>query len=238
MSQEPITKIPGSTYSLKFGIEGKYYALYLCRGSQPFRTKQLNILRGTSLKDLPEEIENGIRFLLDSEQIFLSQIIVKRVMNDLLEQIPKESSQTFAKETSIKSYVQPTITVQELISKSDERAEQKSVLEFTQSEKIKYDATAEDIGRIVLKEPKPLHKKGTTAEIPQTKPQSVSKTDYVSLEQKVNTLSNEIVSLHTQIDKNNQEITDLKMEITSIKKETDIIKDLSSKKSELEKNSQ
>ena len=51
----------------------------------------------------------------------------------------------------------------------------------------------------------------------------------------MNTLSNEIESLHTQIDKNNQEITDLKMEITSIKKETDIIKDLSSKKSELEK---
>ena len=44
MSEEAIAKIPGTTYSLKFGYEGKYYAVFLCRGSSPFKTRQLWII--------------------------------------------------------------------------------------------------------------------------------------------------------------------------------------------------
>ena len=90
MSEEALVKIPGTTFSLKFGLKGKYYAVYLVQGKHAVSSKKTSILKGTTLKELPEEIEKGMRFLMDSEEVYISPVIVDRVVNDLLEQIPKD----------------------------------------------------------------------------------------------------------------------------------------------------
>ena len=85
-----LIKIPGTTYYLQFGIEGKYYAVFLIQGRQPIQSTKLNILRGTSLHDLPAEVENGLRTMLEAEEVYISPMVVDRVVNDMLEQVPQE----------------------------------------------------------------------------------------------------------------------------------------------------
>ncbi len=227
---EALVKIPGTTYSLKFGLEGKYYAVYLVQSGHAISSKKTNILQGTTLQDLPEELEKGMRFLLDAEEVYISPVIVNRVVYDLLEQIPKDG-QIFVKETSIKPEIESSVHVLDLIEKSDHRAEKKSVVEYTPREKPKYDATAFDIGKKDLKTPKPLPKKSPTIETIEDhpKPAISAKDDYLALEEKLNSVTNELKSLQETIDQNKKEITNLKKQITTLKKNTKEIKELTTK---------
>lgn len=240
MSEEITAQIPGTTYSIKFGFEGKYYALFLCRGFKEFKTMKLNILRGTSLHELPEEVENGLKNLLVSEEVFLSPVIVKNVTNNLLEQLP-ENGQIKADDAKQKQFVKTDISVSSLISKSDERAGKKSIIEHAPRDKPKFDATADSLGRIDLKKPKqlpekiikrevtpveehkPIKKSEEKTPMPVMKPMEITsevkKEDYNHLDDKVTTLSNEVQSLHKILDKNNQDIEFLKEQIDTIKQE-------------------
>jgi hypothetical protein len=237
LSKEIIAQIPGTTYKIKFGTEGKYYALFLCRGSQEFRTHKLKIVKGMSLHDLPEEVENGLKDLLDSEEVYLSPVIVKKVTNNLLDQIP-ESGQIKTPEITQKQFVKTEISVTDLISKSDDRAGKKSIIEHAPREKPKFDASADSIGQIKLKQPKPLPEKMIKKEekpIVEHKPVEkpiaaekkpvetiieTKKEDYTQLEEKVSTLSNEVQSLHEIIDKSTEDIEVLKQKVDSIEQET------------------
>ncbi|NHJ87944.1 MAG: hypothetical protein FK734_20945 [Asgard group archaeon] len=220
---EAITKIPGTTYSLKFGVEGKYYSVFLCRGNHPFKSKPLSIMKGTTLRDLPEELEKGLQYLLDSEQLYLSPIIIDRVVNDLLDRIP-DDGQVFVKETSKPIIEEPTVHVSEMISKSEQRAEKKSIIEHTPSEKSKFDASAMDIGKIQLRTPRPLPQKEVTSisepiiesqKTPYTTPTS-QKDSYQELEEKVSSLTSEVKSLHEIIESNKKAISNLKGQITKL----------------------
>lgn len=224
---EAIVKIPGTTFSLKFGLEGKYYAVYLVQSGHAISSKKTSILKGTTLRDLPEEVEKGMRFLLDSEEVYISPVIVNRVVHDLLEQIPKDG-QVFVKETSVKPEIETSVRVLDLIEKSDHRSESKSVVEFTPGEKPKYDATAFDIGKKELKFPKPLPKRNVTADTEQDypKPAISAKDDFLALEEKLNSLTNELKSLQETISKNKKEISNLKKQVTTLKKNTKEIKEL------------
>ncbi|HUT81809.1 MAG TPA: hypothetical protein VMZ29_11455 [Candidatus Bathyarchaeia archaeon] len=233
MSEEALAKIPGTTFSLKFGEEGKYYAVHLCRGTQPFLSKQLSILKGTTLSDLPEEVENGLRYLLTKEDIYLSPVIINRVVTELIEQIPKDG-QVFVKETEEKHYVTPTVSVQEMIAQKEEHAGKKSMIEYTPGEKPRYDATSETIGKIHLREPRLLPSRDMSLDITPTSPASSTKDDYLALEEKVNSLHNEIQTMQEIIDSNNKEIASLKKQITSLKKETKELKVKSINKSDEE----
>ncbi len=227
MSEEALAKIPGTTFSLKFGTEGKYYAVHLCRGSQPFLTKQLSILKGTDLTDLPQELESGLRYVLSKEEIYLSPIIVNRVVNDLLVQIPKDG-QVLEKEIEEKQFVTPTVSVQELISQKDFHAGKKSMIEYTPGEKPKYDATAESIGKIQLRVPKPLPNREESSSVSQPPaPIGHKDEDYLALEEKVVSLQNELHKMQEIIDNNNKEIASLKKQLTSLKKETKELKSIS-----------
>ncbi|NPE07000.1 MAG: hypothetical protein GNW80_01855 [Asgard group archaeon] len=221
MSEEALVKIPGTTFSLKFGLEGKYYAVYLVQGKHAVSSKKTSILQGTTLKDLPEEIGKGMRFLMDSEEVYISPVIVDRVVNDLLEQIPKDG-QVFIKETTVKPDIETSVSVLDMIEKSDHRAGKKSIMEYTPSEKPKYDATASDIGRKSLKTPKPLPKRSATVEHESDypKPAISAKDDYLALEEKLTLLTNEVKSLQETIDNNKKAITSMKKQITTLKKST------------------
>ncbi|MBN1328906.1 MAG: hypothetical protein JXA54_05480 [Candidatus Heimdallarchaeota archaeon] len=224
MSEEALAKIPGTTFSLKFGVEGKYYAVHLCRGSQPFLSKQLSILKGTTLSELPEELENGLRYMLTKEEIYLSPVIINRVVNDLLEQIPKDG-QVFMKETEERHYLTPTVSVQEIIAQKEEHAGKKSMIEYTPGVKPKYDATAENIGKIQLREPRPLPRRDIATDItPTTSLPAINKDDYIALEEKVKSLQNEIQSMQEKIQIDTKEIASLKKQITSLKKENKELK--------------
>jgi len=226
LSEEAITKIPGTTFSLKFGIEGKYYSVYLCRGSTPFRTKELSILRGTSLDDLHEEVENSLRYLLDSEEVFLSPVIVDRVVNDLMDQIPKDG-QVSAEETAPKAYVATPVGVAEIISKKEAHAGKKSVIEYTPGEKPKFDATADSIGKIPLKAPKALPRK----DIVSTSTSVISpRDDYMSLDEKITALTNELQSTQEMVAKTNDDLKKLKKQVTTLKKTTKELKVQASEK--------
>ncbi|NHJ31933.1 MAG: hypothetical protein FK732_03635, partial [Asgard group archaeon] len=181
MSEESKVKIPGTTYSLKFGLEGKYYAVYLVQSGHAISSKKTSILKGTTFKDLPEEIEKGMRFLLDSEEVYISPVVVNRVVNDLLELIPKDG-QIFVKETTVKPEIESSVSVLDMIEKSDHRAGKKSVEEYTPGEKPKYDATAFDIGKKSLKSPKPLPKRSAKVEHEKEypKPAISAKDDYLA----------------------------------------------------------
>ncbi len=227
MSDEAIVKIPGTTFSFKFGIEGKNYAVYLVQGAHAISSKKLNILKGTTLRDLPEEAENGLRFLLDSEEVYISPVVVDRVVTDLLEQIPKDG-QVFVKETSIKPDIETSVRVLDLIEKSDHRAGKKSIEEYTPGEKPKFDATAFDIGmKKSLKTPKPLPKRSAKAEQNYQKSAISAKDDYLALEEKLTSLTNEVKSLQETITKNKKAITSMKKQITTLKKSSKELKELS-----------
>lgn len=221
MSEEALVKIPGTTFSLKFGLEGKYYAVYLVQAKHAVSSKKTSILKGTTLKDLPEEIEKGMRFLMDSEEVYISPVIVDRVVNDLLEQIPKDG-QVFVKETTVKPDIETSVSVLDMIEKSDHRAGKKSIVEYTPGETPKYDATASDIGRKSLKKPKPIPKRSATVEHESDypKPAISAKDDYLALEEKLTFLTNEFKSLQETIDKNKKAITSMKKQITTLKKST------------------
>ena len=226
MSDEAIVKIPGTTFSFKFGIEGKNYAVYLVQGAHAISSKKLNILKGTTLRDLPEEAENGLRFLLDSEEVYISPVVVDRVVSELMEQIPKDG-QIFVKETSIKPDIETSVRVLDLIEQSDHRAGKKSVEEYTPGEKPKYDANASDIGmKKSLKKPKPLSKRSAVTNQDYPKPAISAKDDYLALEEKLTSLTNEVKSLQETIMKNNKAITSMKKQITTLKKSTKKLKDL------------
>ncbi len=230
---ETITKIPGTTYSLQFGVEGKYYAIFLIRGRQAIQSKKLNILRGTPLHELPQEIEIGLRSMLDTEEVYISPVVVDRVVNILLEKIPQED-QLEVKETTAaeeKKLVPTSINVRNLIAHSDGRAGQKSVIEHHPLEKSKFDATSENIGKIQLKTPKPLPQKEkmiepspvpavTTKEpvVAQPKTEIKSTASYISIDDKVSALTNEITKLVEQVTKNDKEIKKMKRQITTLKK--------------------
>lgn len=231
MSEEAIAKIPGTTFSLKFGIEGKYYAVHLCRGRTPFKTKQLNVLKGTTLNELPEEVENGLRFLLDAEEVYLSPVIINRVVDDLIEQIPKDG-QVFVKETTEKQYITPTTSVSEMISKSEDRAGKKSVIEYTPNQKPKFDATAKDIGKSSLKPPKPLPKRDLSVEHSTSKPAISAKDDYLAMDEKVNSLTNELQTVQGLIEKQKKDIKNMKKQITTLKKQTKELIELTKPKPE------
>jgi hypothetical protein len=227
MSDEAIVKIPGTTFSFKFGIEGKNYAVYLVQGAHAISSKKLNILKGTTLRDLPEEAENGLRFLLDSEEVYISPVVVDRVVTDLMDQIPKDG-QIFVKETTIKSDIETSVRVLDLIEKSDHRAGKKSVEEYTPGEKPKFDATASDIGmKKSLKTPKPLPKRSVVTDQDYLKPAISAKDDYLALEGKLNSLTNEVQSLQETITKNKKAITSMKKQITTLKKTSKELKELS-----------
>ncbi len=229
MSDEATVKIPGTTFSLKFGIEGKNYAVYLVQGAHAISSKKLSILKGTSLRDLPEEAENGLRFLLDSEEVYISPIVVDRVVTDLLEQIPKDG-RVFVKETTIKPDIESSVSVLDLIEKSDHRAGKKSIEEYTPGEKSKFDATAFDMGKKKsLKTPKPLPKRSELTEQDYQKPAISAKDDYLALEEKINSLTNEVQSLQETIAKNKKAITSMKKQITTLKKSSKKLTALSKK---------
>jgi len=226
MSDEAIVKIPGTTFSLKFGIEGKNYAVYLVQGAHAISIKKLNILKGTTLRDLPEEAENGLRFLLDSEEVYISPVVVDRVVTDLMEQIPKDGK-VFVKETTLKPDIESSVRVLDLIEKSDHRAGKKSLEEYTPGEKPKFDATASDIGKKKsLKTPKPIPKRSAIAEQDYQKPAISAKDDYLALEEKLNSLTNEVKSLQETITKNKKAITSMKKQITTLKKSSKKLKEL------------
>jgi len=226
MSDEAIVKIPGTTFSLKFGIEGKNYAVYLVQGAHAISIKKLNILKGTTLRDLPEEAENGLRFLLDSEEVYISPVVVDRVVTDLMEQIPKDGK-VFVKETTLKPDIESSVRVLDLIEKSDHRAGKKSLEEYTPGEKPKFDATASDIGKKKsLKTPKPIPKRSAIAEQDYQKPAISAKDDYLALEEKLNSLTNEVKSLQETITKNKKAITSIKKQITTLKKSSKKLKEL------------
>lgn len=229
---EPVVKIPGTTYSLQFGTEGKYYAVSLIHGRQKVHSKQLDILKGTALDNLSEELENGMKFLLESENLYISPVIVDRVVNEILEQVPEEGEMETKKEQQDEKRLVPeNINVQELIKKSENRAEKKSIIEHKPAQKPKYDASAEGIGKISLPKPKPLPKKETMVERaetpsettakPKPKPMEVEKQktseNYEQMQSKIESLTNEMKGLEETITKNKNQITSLKRQITILK---------------------
>jgi len=230
---EPLTKIPGTTYYIQFGIEGKYYAIFLIRGRQAIQSKQLTILRGGSLHELPEEVESGLRSMLDAEEVYISPVVVDRVVNELLEQVPQEGEMD-AKEPVVeveKRLVPTSISVQNIISKSDRRAGTTSTIEHHPQEKSKFDATSDGIGRYQLKKPKPLRQKEKMVEpsltptapiketvVAQTQAEIKSPETYISLDDKVLSLTTEINKLTDQVTKNDKEIKKMKRQITTLKK--------------------
>ncbi|RLI63228.1 MAG: hypothetical protein DRP02_10310 [Candidatus Gerdarchaeota archaeon] len=226
MSEESLTRIPGTTFSIKFGLEGKYYALFLCRGSTPFKSKPMNILKGTTLRDLPEEIEKSLKWLLDTEEIYLSPVVVDRVVNEIIDQIPKEG-QVFVKETIPKKYINSEVSVQEIIKQANTRAEKVTMSEYTPASKPKVDASADDIGKIHLREPRPLPQRqasediGTSEAAPVLKP---TPSTYQQIEEKFTTLTNDIQSMQELLNKNAKEIKSLKRQVKTLKKEIKALK--------------
>ena len=226
-----LIKIPGTTYYLQFGIEGKYYAVFLIQGRQPIQSSKLNILRGTSLHDLPAEVENGLRTMLEAEEVYISPMVVDRVVNDMLEQVPQEGKMEVKEPVSTtERLVSDSVSVSSRIAQSDNRAGKKSVIEHHPGQKSKFDATADSIGRIELKKPKPLPRKD--AMVNQSEPIMVKKEDtiakpqaeistnesYVSVDDKVTNLTNEVTQLVEKVTKNDKEIKKLKKQITALKK--------------------
>lgn len=218
MSKElPEAKIPGTLYSLQFGTEGNYYAVFLVRGRQNVATKRLDIVRGTSLRDLPEEIENALRTLLDKEQIFLSPAIVNRVVNEIVTQIPKKGKVTFTKTSKMK---QPSGRVQQLIKESEERVKKQTPISSQQQKDSRApSASAEDIGKIPLKKPRPLSETVLTQEDRSTSVKGTPKDESRDVINKVDRLTNKIAALQNLADQNRKEIESLKKELSSLKKQ-------------------
>ncbi len=228
---EAITKIPGTTYSIQFGIDGKYYAIFLMRGRQPIQSKTLTLLRGTSLHELPQEVETGLRFMLDAEEVYISPVVVDRVVNELLEQVPQDG-EIDVKEPVVeveKRLVPKSINVKNIVAHSNRRSGKTSSIEYHPPEKSKFDATSDSTGRYQLKTPKPLRRKETMSEAYQPPTDSIeeevvtqteikSPETYVSLDDKVLSLTTEITKLMDQVTKNDKEIKKMKRQITTLKK--------------------
>ncbi|MBD3191387.1 MAG: hypothetical protein GF308_12125 [Candidatus Heimdallarchaeota archaeon] len=219
MSKElPEAKIPGTLYSLQFGTDGNYYAVFLVRGRQNVATKRLDIVRGTSLRDLPEEIENALRTLLDREQIFLSPAIVDRVVNEIVTQIPEKGKVTFTRASQTK---RPSGRVKQLIQESEERVKRQAPASSRQPIDTRApSASAEDIGKIPLKKPRPisetvLAREDRSASIKSTAPKDQS-SDVLN---KVDRLTNELAALQNLADQNKKEIETLKKELSSLKEQ-------------------
>lgn len=244
---EPLIKIPGTTYSLQFGVEGKYYAVFLVQGRQAIKSQKLSILKGMASEELPDEIENGLISLLETENIFINRVVVDRVVNDLLNTVPLEEDQqpqiVKHDEPKEERLVPESISVKDMIARSDGRAGIKSVVEHKPKEKSKYDASAENIGDYNLKKAKPLPKKeGMVEEYKPTfqtieKPERPTKTieskpepemftqekmpatdKYVQLEEKISTLTNNVEQLLNEVSKNKKQISSLKGQVTKLKK--------------------
>ncbi|MHA1738116.1 MAG: hypothetical protein ACTSXA_13495 [Candidatus Heimdallarchaeota archaeon] len=216
---EAIAKIPGTTYSLKFGVEGKYYAVYLVQYHHPIETKNLEILKGTSIRELPEAIENGLKFMLDAKGVFINPIVIDRVVNEVLEKIP-EDGQVLLKETEPVDITPGARSVSDLINNSDNRAGKKSIIEHRPGEKSPYDASALDIAKKPAFKPKPLPEKvekiepATPAVQPKTKPSTKAQENIntgQSIEDNIQTLTDRLV-------KNEKAVTSLKKQVTTLKK--------------------
>jgi hypothetical protein len=231
-----LTKIPGTLYSLGFGTEGNYYAVFLYRGRQAINTKKLSIVRGSSLRDLPDEVENGLRHLLDNEEIYISPAIIDRVVNDLMDKIPKEG-QVFTKETTERKLVSENVNVKELINKSESRSKkQEEATEMPPKKEKKYDASAMDITPPKPRTPKPLPEKEEAVkkeQIPapreiqrtpetakvatQSKSNILKEEDLAPLEEQVTKLTDELNDLQELVTKNKNNITSVKRSITILK---------------------
>ena len=230
---DALIKIPGTTYYLQFGIEGKYYAVFLIQGRQAIQSKKLNILRGTSLHELPEEVENGLKSMLEAEEVYISPVVVDRVVNNLLEKIPQDGQMEVKEAPAEGGELSSSVSVKNMVAHSDHRSGIRSVIEHHPGQKSQFDATADSIGRIELKKPKPLPLKDsmvqretpaateveTTSTIPKPQPTKTATESYVSMDDKVNTLTNEISQLVEQVTKNDKEIKKMKKQITKLKKD-------------------
>ncbi|MHA1188010.1 MAG: hypothetical protein ACTSSK_14255 [Candidatus Heimdallarchaeota archaeon] len=197
---EAIAKIPGTTYSLKFGVEGKYYAV--------------------SIRELPEAIENGLKFMLDAKGVFINPIVIDRVVNEVLEKIP-EDGQVLLKETEPVDITPGARSVSDLINNSDNRAGKKSIIEHRPGEKSPYDASALDIAKKPAFKPKPLPEKVEKIEPATTKPSTKAQGNIntgQSIEDNIQTLTNRLV-------KNEKAVTSLKKQVTTLKKK---VKELTS----------
>jgi hypothetical protein len=215
---EAIAKIPGTTYSLKFGVEGKYYAVYLVQYHHPIETKNLEILKGTSIRELPEAIENGLKFMLDAKGVFINPVVIDRVVNEVLEKIP-EDGQVLQQETKPVDITPGAKSVSDLINQSDSRAGKKSIIEHQPGEKSPYDASALDMGKKPIFKPKPLPQKETTPKptvvAAQPAPKPSAKT-----QETVNTtesIEDTIQTLTERLDKNEKAVTSLKRQVTTLK---------------------
>lgn len=234
MSEQPV-KIPGTTFSLQLGFEGKYYAVFLVQYHQIIKSRKTGILKGTDLSTLSEEVENGMRSLLEGEEIFINPVIIDRVVNELLEQKPIERKAAAEEEAIPREesrLVPETVKVSELIKHSDNRAGKTTITEYHPEQKSKFDATADSIGNYNLKTPKPLPSRFTSSEdvpatithseiqaSPKSQAISIDKENYAQLEEKITSLNTEISGLLEQINNNNKEITNLKKQITTLKKQ-------------------
>ncbi|MFW9922580.1 MAG: coiled-coil domain-containing protein [Candidatus Thorarchaeota archaeon] len=236
MNEQPI-KIPGTTFSLQLGFEGKYYAVFLVQYHQIIKSKKTGILKGSDLSTLSEEVEKSMNSLLETEQIFINPVIIDRVVNELLEQNPIEKLvEVEEKHEEEHRLVPESVKVSELIKHSDYRAGKTSITEYHPEQKSKFDATADSISNYGLRTPKPLASRvSSTEEMPvtithselqkTTKSQAISsdKDNYNQLDQKITSLNAEISGLLEQISNNNKEITNLKKQVTTLKKQ---VKDL------------
>lgn len=221
---EAIAKIPGTTYSLKFGVEGKYYAVYLVQYHHPVEIKSLEILKGTSIRELPEAIENGLKFMLDTKGVFINPVVIDRVVNEVLEKIP-DDGQVLQKETEPVDITPGATSVVDLISHSDNRAGKKSIIEHKPGEKSPYDASALDMDKKSAFKPKPLPPKELQSVTPTFK--AIEDEATPKTQESVNTsgaLSEEILSLTERLVKNEKAVTSLKKQVTTLKKQVNALK--------------
>jgi hypothetical protein len=216
---EAIAKIPGTSYSLKFGVEGKYYAVYLVQYHHPIETKSLEILKGTSIRELPEAIENGLKFMLDAKGVFINPVVIDRVVNEVMEKIP-EDGQVLQKETEPVDITPSARSVSDLINQSDNRAGKKSIIEHRPGEKTPYDASALDMIKKPAFKPKPLPKEmpKTESATPAVKPATEPST---KAQENINTgqsIEDTIQTLTDRLVKNEKAVTSLKKQVTTLKK--------------------
>ncbi|NHJ03911.1 MAG: hypothetical protein EAX90_03755 [Candidatus Heimdallarchaeota archaeon] len=224
---ETIIKIPGTSFSVQFGFEGKYYTVFLIQYGQAVKSKKLDILKGSPLQDLPIEVEKSLQHLLETENLYINPVIIDRVVNDLLEHPPEESEGMIKEEYEEPRIVPSSIKVQDLIAERDIRAGKTSVVEFKPQEKSKFDASAANFGTPKPRPPKPLASREPIIEQPHSsqpqievkkEPLQETKSSFLATETKTMTSTNELQQLIERIDKTDKELKNLKKQVTTLKK--------------------
>ncbi|HUU77680.1 MAG TPA: hypothetical protein VMX55_05000 [candidate division Zixibacteria bacterium] len=224
---ETIIKIPGTSFSAQFGIEGKYYTVFLIQYGQAVKSKKLDILKGSPLQDLPIEVEKSLQHLLETENLYINPVIIDRVVNDLLEHPPEKSEGTMFEEHEEPRIVPSSIKVQDLITERDIRAGKTSVVEFKPQEKSKFDASSANFGTPKPRAPRPLPSKESMIEQQQSsqlqvavkkEPIQQTKSSFLATEEKTMSSTNELQQLTERIDKTDKELKNLKKQVTTLKK--------------------